>query len=111
MNLMQLQRRAEEWKALKQILEFQSPDGRWQLLHIWLRQRGDWQLLISEILEAQTDGESLSLVIEAIGLSENQLWVIDPDRQMRAEAIAYIRTLKQLYFDRLAADLPARQLT
>lgn len=111
MNLTQLQRRIEEWRALKQILEFQYPDGRWQLLQIWLRQRGEWQSLINEILDTPSDEDCLTLVIEAIGMSESQLRLIDPGGQMQSEAIGYINALKRLYFDRLAADIPARQLT
>lgn len=100
-NLPNLQARAKEWDALKNILTIDDPNSRWNLLQIWLRQKGDWQALINQILETPETTDCVWLIVDALNIPRQMIGLIDASGVMRRQAAQYIAIVKSLYFDRL----------
>jgi len=102
-NLQTLQAKAEEWNALKNILTIENPDSRWNLLQIWLRQKGDWQAIINQILQTPSTDDCIWLIVDALQIPRSMIALLDANGSIRAQAAQHIATVKTLYFDRLSA--------
>lgn len=100
-NLESLKKRAEEWAALQLILTIDSPESRWQLLQIWLREHDDWQQLIEQILATSSNHDCLALILAKLEISQSLIEIFDRDGKIRDKASLYIGVIKQLYSDRL----------
>jgi hypothetical protein len=107
LKLNYLQQKFEQWQALQLILSIDSPDSRWELLQIWLRDKGDWQKVINKVLSTPDLDDCLSVILEALNVPRSMLMLFDADGKIQAGAQHYISVIKTIYFDRLA---PPKQL-
>ena len=104
-NWLELLRRKKEFEAFATIMNLSNPESRWQVLNLWLAEKGDWQQTIKECLDSD-DSQIVPILCRALNIDENALALFDANGAVRQKAVEQVKAVKALFLARQALDLP-----